>query len=160
MLYDVANGISMPPMLLNDKDTPGFTLPPRDDLNYLGHDRRTIRVGPEGNTVIQIVHPDGGGTRVTSYKMELFVEKLESGSKPHCLIMGHFHRFILGRFRNVLGILAPCMQHATPLFQRSAAEPVLGAILLELRLDNGGGVLSYKFEMLNHYLKPSYPHAD
>jgi len=160
MIHDVANGVCMPPMEIAGESHPGFELKPREDLNYLGHDRRTIKVGPEEKTAIQIVHPDGGGTRVTSYKMELFVEKLESGSKPHILLMGHYHRFILGRFRNVLGIMVPCMQHATPLFMRSAAEPVLGAILLELRLDNGGGILSYKFDMLNHYLKPSYTHAE
>lgn len=126
-------------------------LPPRDDMTWLGHDCADISFG---NVLVRLLHPDGGSSYASSYKAQKFIEAMPGGTKPHMLLIGHYHSYCAVRARNVEGVCVPGMQWPTPLFIRYAKEPCVGALLVSARVDAEGSLRSVRIEDLIHY------HAD
>ncbi len=152
MGHILANGVELPSHMVNDHEVPGFTLPGRDDLNFLGHDRRTIGIGPEEKTTVMLLHPGGASSKYPEKKLAEYIEGLDDKQLPHILAMGHLHRFA-HIDSDVLGLMVPSCQFDTPLFQRSVSNSNVGAIITELELDTGGDILSYQLEVLRHPIR-------
>lgn len=126
-------------------------LPAREDMTWLGHDCADVTFGEGGKFIVRIFHPDGGGAYSVSYKLQKFIEAMPGGTKPNMLFAGHLHQECIVRIRNVIGALVPGMQGMTPLFRRFGREPIVGAYLVNARLDEEGSLRSYTIESLADY---------
>jgi len=68
------------------------------EAKYLGNAEGDIHVG---NSLLRLLHPDGGSSYAISYKSQKIIESLESGKKPNVLGIGHFHKAEYIFYRNI-----------------------------------------------------------
>ena len=68
------------------------------EAHYLGNANGDIYIG---ETLLSLMHPDGGSSYAISYKSQKITESLESGKKPNILAIGHFHKAEYLFYRNV-----------------------------------------------------------
>ena len=118
----------------------------RDDMVYLG--ATTAFVNPvdspthEDSPLIMLHHPAGGQPYTRSYRMQKIVEQLPPQKKPMILLMGHLHSMvIMPGYRNVECYQLPCFQAQTPYLQAKGMYPTLGAMILELTIDDNGSLI-------------------
>jgi hypothetical protein len=114
----------------------------REDMEFLGYDERTILMGPESRTRVCLHHPDGGSAYAVSYQPQKWAESIEGGSKPHVGILGHYHKCLYIRPRNIQVVSAECMCWQTPFMRRKRIEAHVGFFLMELTVETDGTVRS------------------
>jgi len=68
------------------------------EAHYLGNAEGNIFLN---NTLLRLLHPDGGSSYAISYKSQKIAEALESGKKPNILAIGHFHKAEYIFYRNI-----------------------------------------------------------
>ena len=120
----------------------------RDDMTFLGFDERVLGFGPEGNTRVSVLHPDGGSAYALSYRLQKYAESLEGGEKPHVVFSGHYHKYVQMFPRNIHAFCVPTLEHQTPFMRRRSMPAHLGALLVELSVDSDGTVRRIWCEML------------
>lgn len=114
----------------------------RDDFTYLeegdGNHKGSIGYVDVGGLRFQMCHPHLGGTRVRSYRMELWVEAMNPESKPHVCIMGNFHKVLQMDYRNVFGLMVPSYQAQSTWMASKGIQSYIGGCILEFgRVTNG-----------------------
>lgn len=108
----------------------------RDDLVYLGMYGAFLNIG---NVKAYVMHPDGGVAYARSYKMQKIIEKLPPESKPHILLVGHYHVTChMPKYRNVEGIQVGCFQAQTQYLKRKALNPDISALVLTINQNTAG----------------------
>lgn len=117
--------------------------PGRPDMRFLGYDDATLGVGPEGKTLVHLLHPDGGTAYALSYQPQKWAEMLEGGSKPHVALLGHYHKLNWIRTRNIQLVTGECMCWQTPFMRRKRIAAHVGFLILEMTLDADGTVRSF-----------------
>lgn len=115
----------------------------RDDMHFLGYDTAILGVGPEGNTRIQLVHPDGGTAYALSYQPQKWAESLEGGTKPDVALLGHYHKLNWIRERNIQVLTGECMCWQTPFMARKRIAAHVGFFIIEVTVDTDGTVRSF-----------------
>ncbi|HUU33614.1 MAG TPA: hypothetical protein VMW48_06095, partial [Vicinamibacterales bacterium] len=123
----------------------------RPDLSFIDYDDAVLRVGGERQTSLQLHHPDGGTAYAWSYNAQKWAESLEGGTKPHVAFLGHYHKYCAIMPRNIHCCEVPSLCWQTPFMRRKKIPAHVGALLVELRVDNSGGVLSIKHELWPFY---------
>jgi hypothetical protein len=90
----------------------------RPDMRLLGLRIAIVGVKVSGTPIsVALMHPDGGTPYAVSYRPQKIVEQWPGGSKPHILLMGHFHKAeFLPQYRNVAVFQTGCLQSQTPSF--------------------------------------------
>jgi len=68
------------------------------EAHFLGNAEGDIYLN---NTLLRLLHPDGGTAYAISYKSQKIVEAFDSGKKPNILGIGHFHKAEYIFYRNV-----------------------------------------------------------
>lgn len=116
----------------------------RDDMIFLGQDRGDIEIN---KVKITLEHPGDGSSYGLSYKLQKRIESLEAGDKPRILLVGHYHKNYYSCYRNVHGILVPCLCDMTPFQMKKGISNVMGAYFLDIYSDSKGNI---------EYLEP-YP---
>lgn len=144
-----ATGRDLMHLLANGSTEPLCQLPPRDDIEYLGHELADVTLGP--GVRVRMFHPGGGGAYAASYNLQKAIEAIPGGDKPHLLLMGHFHQSCEMFIRNVQGIQVPGMQWRTRFLQRKIKEPVVGALIVDALIDGDGSLRKVKIENLRDY---------
>lgn len=107
----------------------------REDIHHLGNTQGRVQIG---DVRIEMAHPDGGASYAKSYKLQKWIEKYEGGNKPHVLLFGHFHSYMVLEDRNIVGILPGCWKFQGDFEQRKGLQPAVGgAIVWAWRDDTG-----------------------
>jgi predicted phosphodiesterase len=113
----------------------------REDMIYLGQDKADLTIG---KVKIKLFHPGGGTAYADSYHLQKTINSLESGNKPHILIMGHYHRSLYLNDRNVNGLLAGTFEGQTTFQLRKNINPRIGGWTIKVRLDKRGDLVSFQ----------------
>jgi predicted phosphodiesterase len=124
----------------------------REDFNYLdegaGNHKGSIGYVELGGLKIQMCHPHLGGTRVRSYRMELWVEAMSPENKPHVVIMGNFHKVLQMDYRNTFGLMVPSYQAQSTWMASKGIQSYIGGCILEFGKVSSGIAPSINVEWL------------
>ena len=122
----------------------------RADMTYLGDYLAYVTID---SIRIALMHGFGAGTTYArSYRLQKYIEAFQTDMKPNMLFLGHFHNAnILSGYRNVEGILMPCLgQSQSPFLARLALFPHLAGLIVEITTDPKG-LARVKYEWI-HFL--------
>ncbi len=126
----------------------------RPDMEYLGRTTVDVHLGPDEQTRIRMWHPTGGLAYSRSYKPQKNVEAMLGGTKPHLLLVGHYH--VAGWFplRNVHTLLCGCTEWQTPYMEGKSLMPEVGGYILHLKLDADGFIREFTPTWMYYYYPP------
>ena len=117
----------------------------REDIVYLGQDAAYLTIG---NLRCYVVHPDGGGAYAKSYKGQKFSESLPAERDVRLLLLGHYHNYVAFMQRETAVFQLPCFQSQYSWLARKGLHPDIGGIILDLWLDDRGGVRRLSHEVV------------
>ena len=117
----------------------------REDIVYLGQDAAYLTIG---NLRAYVVHPDGGGSYAKSYKGQKFSESLPADKDVRLLLLGHYHNYVAFMQRETAVFQLPCFQSQYSWLARKGLHPDVGGIILDLWLDELGGVRRLSHEVV------------
>ena len=117
----------------------------RSDIKYLGHYGATFTIN---GIKIELLHPDKGGSYALSYSSQRIIEQLESGTKPHVYIFGHWHTAVYYHHRGVHVLHGGAWEHQSLYLKRKGINPSIGGWILTISTDNKGNVISFLPEFL------------
>lgn len=117
----------------------------REDIEYLGQDAAYLTIG---NLRIYVVHPDGGGAYAKSYKGQKFSESLPVEKDVRLLLLGHYHNYVSFMQRETAVFQLPCFQSQYSWLARKGLHPDVGGIILDLWLDDLGGIRRLSHEVV------------
>ena len=121
----------------------------RPDITYAG----PFSAWPQyGRLLWYLLHPDGKGAYAVSYKMQKIIESFEGGNKPHVLLVGHWHQMLYLHLRNVHGIHPGCFQAQTEHDRRLALQPQIGAVLLEITVEQDGALHTITPRFIRYFI--------
>lgn len=115
----------------------------RSDLEYLGPDMAQLDLAAdEGGKParIELLHPARAGARGQTYHLQNYIESIQGGNKPHIMLVGHEHSYVVLELRNIHALKVPCFQAQTPFMARRHMQPTIGGLLLEIGLTKRGMV--------------------
>ncbi len=115
----------------------------RKDMTYLGQDYANIEIN---GVRITLDHPGGGSAQALSYKPQKRIEILESGFKPHVLLIGHYHKSYSFVYRNVRGIETPSFCDKTQFQRKQGLSNYLGGYFLDIYSDKKGNIQYFEAE--------------
>lgn len=122
----------------------------RDDITWVGSERAIVHPkdlnGKETKTNIEMYHPGGGCASSLSYRSQKYIDKMEPGSKPNVLGLGHFHQSHMLSYRNVIALLVPCLTSKSNFAVRQGLENTMGAYFINMYVNNKGEVEMFEFE--------------
>ena len=101
----------------------------RADLQYLGPYSATISIG---GLSIYLLHPQGGPSYASSYRLQKLAESFVGGQKPHIALVGHWHRRVFITERNIHLLLTGAYCAQTEFERRHMLAPVLGGGIFEV----------------------------
>jgi predicted phosphodiesterase len=107
----------------------------RTDIHHLGNTQGRVQMG---DLRIEMAHPDGGTSYAKSYKMQKWIEKYEGGNKPHVLIFGHYHSYLVLEDRNVTAMHPGCWKFQGAFEQRKGLQPAVGGAIIWAWRDETG----------------------
>lgn len=116
----------------------------RDDLVYIGHMERDIKLqGRHGSAVMRLIHAGGGTSYAMSYTPQKIVESYQGGEKPNVLLIGHYHK--LGFFfpREVYTILAGCTKDQDTFMRKNRLAAHVGYWTIRITLNKKGVITSF-----------------
>jgi predicted phosphodiesterase len=117
----------------------------RDDIVYLGQDAAYLTIG---SLRAYVVHPDGGGAYAKSYKGQKFSESLPVERDVRLLLLGHYHNYVSFMQRETAVFQLPCFQSQYSWLARKGLHPDIGGVVLDLWLDDNGGVRRLSHEVV------------
>ncbi|MEE3343793.1 MAG: metallophosphoesterase [Bacilli bacterium] len=122
----------------------------RDDIIWLGSERAMSHPidenGKKINIDIEMLHPGGGCASSLSYRSQKYIDKMEPGSKPNLLGIGHFHQSHFLFYRNVMAFLIPCLTAKTDFAIRQGLENTMGAYFIDMYVNKKGDIEMIEFE--------------
>lgn len=107
----------------------------RDDITPMGYPIGRLVYGddPENLFKVELAHPKTRPAYAASWPVQKFVERMQGGSKPHILVMGHLHSHLTGDFRSIWCVMPGCWQWATTYESSQGLEPAVGGVLVWVR---------------------------
>ena len=117
----------------------------REDIVYLGQDAAYLNIG---NLRAYVVHPDGGGAYAKSYKGQKFSESLPQEKDVRLLLLGHYHNYVSFMQRETAVFQLPCFQSQYSWLARKGLHPDVAGIILDLWLDDKGGLRRLRHEVV------------
>lgn len=129
----------------------------REDIVYLGQDAAYLTIG---NLRAYVVHPDGGGSYAKSYKPQKMASALPADRDVRLLLLGHYHVYGSFRERKTHTLMLPCFQSQYSWLARKGLHPDIGGIILDLWLDDDGGIRRLSHELVSFDpLEDDYDHG-
>ena len=118
----------------------------RPDIEYLGSEHAIYHPEVSSKTAEEMFHMGGGCSSSLSYKPQKYIDKMEPGTKPNLLGIGHFHQSEFLAYRNVVALLVPCLTAKSPFATRQALENTMGAYFVDFYVNKKGEVEMFQFE--------------
>lgn len=110
----------------------------RQDMVFLGEDEADVEFG--NGSKLRLLHPGGGSSYATSYRLQKIIESYSGNTKPNILAAGHFHKSMQMFYRNVFGILVGTFEHQTPFMRGKGLSAHMGGWIVEGKSGNEGGI--------------------
>lgn len=111
--------------------------------------------GKEGQLLV--CHPGGGSSYADSYVVQKIVESYEGGEKPGIAVFGHYHKNLVGEYRNVWYCLVPCTQDQTPWARKKRLRYVIGGQIVEAwQRPETGAIERFRVEQLRYFNRSYY----
>ena len=118
----------------------------RPDLKFVGSEHAYVSPNESPKTTIEMFHPGGGCASSLSYRAQKYIDKMEPGSKPNAVGMGHFHQSHFLSYRNVIALLLPCLTSKSNFAIRQGLENTMGAYFINMYVNNKGEIEMFEFE--------------
>lgn len=122
----------------------------RKDFNYLGTEYARVMITP--NCSMDIVHPRDGASYAISYCSQKYCDALESGTKPHLLILGHHHKSMSYQYRSIHVIEAGTFQRQTSFMRGKRIAASVGGYVLTIHVDEEGSIKRFCSEFFPFYI--------
>jgi UDP-2,3-diacylglucosamine pyrophosphatase LpxH len=117
----------------------------RKDLIYLGHNFGQFDVN---GIKISLVHPTDGTSRVWSHKLQEIIDRNEA-RRGHIMLVGHYHKQLMMKYKGVFGYLVPSFQHQTGFMQDNNLTSEVGGLILTLKFNKDKSLASVSEEWIN-----------
>lgn len=124
-------GVEAGPYLEDKLKTKGL------EAKYLGNAEGDIYIN---NTLVRLLHPDGGTAYALSYRPQKIIEALESGKKPQVLGIGHFHKAEYLFYRNVHALQSATLCGQTKYMKGKGIAAMKGFWVIDLYTKKNGQV--------------------
>ena len=122
----------------------------RDDFDFLGDYRAAIEL--DQGTRIYLLHPKGGMGYAADYKIRKLAEGFEGGSKPHVMLVGHFHRRGQFEARGIQSLLCGCFESGGSFGVRlGMSDPAVGFHIVTMTVGDDGSVVRFNAEWLRFW---------
>ena len=118
----------------------------RPDLKFVGSEHAYVNPKDNNKTTIEMFHPGGGCASSLSYRPQKYIDKMEPGSKPNIVGMGHFHQSHFLSYRNVIALLLPCLTSKSNFAIRQGLENTMGAYFINMYVNSKGEIEMFEFE--------------
>jgi predicted phosphodiesterase len=111
----------------------------RDDMIYLGHNYAKVWLS-EGTDEkkgvdIDLIHPGDGTSYALSYQLQKRINNMSGGDKPKILVTGHYHKYFVMFYRNVIAISLPSFQAQSGWMRGKGLQSDMGYVVLELEVN-------------------------
>jgi len=121
----------------------------RTDIKFYGDCGAFIEIM---GAVVHLWHPMGGGSYAKSYKLQKQIEKYGAGEKPHIILAGHWHQFMVVEDRGVFGVGCPTFQASGSAFsKRLGGQPALGGLIVSWEIAGKDLVRNFSVERRRYF---------
>lgn len=117
----------------------------REDVTYAGDYRTTYEL--EQGTRIYNLHPKGGMGYAADYKIRKLAEGFEGGTKPHVMLVAHFHRRGAFEARGIQCVMTGCFEGGGSFGHRlGMSDPAVGFHIVDMTVADDGSVVRFNAE--------------
>ena len=110
----------------------------RDDMIYLGHNFAKVWLSESDETRgvdMDLIHPGDGTSYALSYQLQKRINNMSGGEKPKILVTGHYHKYFVMFYRNVIAISLPSFQAQSGWMRGKGIQSDMGYVVLELMVN-------------------------
>lgn len=107
----------------------------RDDLIYLGSDCEDLKIG---KLKIRLYHGSGGNAYAKSYKLQKYLDSIDTKERPHILQTGHIHQAFYMKQGDTHCFQTSCLQDLTPYERSKGLSNDKSAWWVDVYMDNKG----------------------
>lgn len=113
----------------------------RDDFIYLGHNFAKVELTPKVS--ITLVHPDDGIGQDYALKLRQHIDRNRDERLGRFIFMGHYHKFAHLHYKNRDAWVLPSFIDQSNFMETKNLESVVGGIILTLKLNKDGDIVSF-----------------
>lgn len=121
----------------------------RDDMIYLGQDYAKIWLTDKVD--LDLIHPGDGTSYALSYQLQKRINNMSGGKKPKILVTGHYHKYFVMFYRNVIAISMPSFQSQSNWMRGKGIESDMGYVVIEGMINEHGDIVQF-----NHQFFPFF----
>ena len=116
----------------------------RPDLTYLGSDCEDLKIG---KLKIRMRHGAGGNAYAKSYKLQKYLDSINTDERPHILQMGHTHQAFYMKQGKTHCFQTSCLQDLTPYERSQGFSNDKSCWWVEVYMDKNGNPVKIKQEL-------------
>lgn len=118
----------------------------RDDLVYLGHNFAKYDLTP--NLDMSLIHPTDGVSKSLSLKLQNMIDA-NKARRADIMLVGHYHKSVNIKYRDIYGYLLPSFQHQTGFMQDNNLVSDVAGMIFTIKVDDEGRMLSISTEYVD-----------
>lgn len=119
------------------------------NVTFLGEWEADVRLAE--NLTMRLFHAADGTAYADSYKLQKLIESFTGGTKPNIVLSGHYHKQIAVFRRNVFGFECGTLCGQTEWMRGKKIPAHMGFLIIEVWVDDDGGVERLRSEFFPHY---------
>ena len=112
----------------------------RPDMVYLGHNFAKVWLSDKFD--LNLVHPTDGTSYSVSLKAQQRIDKANGAQKCKLMAVGHYHKMDMIYHKQTWAITMPSFFGQSSFMEGKNLESIIGGIILTVRLDYNGDILS------------------
>lgn len=121
----------------------------RKDIRFYGERGAFIEIR---GAVIHLWHPLKGMAYAKSYSLQKQIEKYGPGEKPHILLAGHWHQFVVVEDRGVFGVACPSFQASGSAFSKAlGGQTAQGGLIVSWEIAGEDLVRNFSVERRRYF---------
>lgn len=118
----------------------------RPDLVYLGHNFAKVWLSDKVD--LNLVHPTDGTSYAVSTKAQQRIDKASGMQECKLMVVGHYHKMDMIHHKKTWAITMPSFFGQSSFMEGKNLESIIGGIIMEVKLDHNGDLLSFKPEFV------------
>lgn len=129
----------------------------RHDFHYLGYVEADILLkAAHGERILKVMHPGGGSAYATSYAPQKLIESFQGGERPEILLLGHYHKFDHGHYRNTHYVQTGCTVDQSIFMRKQKISAAVGGTIVTFNQAPDGAINRLKVEWIPFYDRGYY----
>ncbi len=129
----------------------------RNDFHYLGYVEADILLkAAHGERILKVMHPGGGSAYATSYAPQKLIESFQGGERPEILLLGHYHKFDHGHYRNTHYVQTGCTVDQSIFMRKQKISAAVGGTIVTFNQAPDGAINRLKVEWIPFYDRGYY----